>query len=158
MGKIRLVYQLRIKRLVFRNGNGFTLVEALIALTVFMTCAASFPLLYDAAYRVVETSKSEKNTEWEIFIVQLRNELHQSSNWYVSAGKLNYGVNGSITSISQYEDKLRRQINGEGHEVMLQNVKKAAFALEGGKLYIHVTFQNGEEEGTSLYPFNQTAS
>lgn len=158
MEKIRHVYQLLIKRFVYQNDRGYTLAEALIALTVFMTCAASFPLLYDAAYRIVEASKSEKNTEWEIFIIQLRNELHKSSNWNVSGGKLNYGVEGSTTSISQYEDKLRRQINGQGHEVMLQNVKKAAFALEGGKLYIHVTFQDGEEEGTSLYPFNQTSS
>lgn len=158
MKKIGHVYQLLIKRFVYQNNRGYTLVEALIALTVFMTCAASFPLIYDAVYRIVETSKSEKNTEWEIFIVQLRNELHKSSNWHVVSGKLHYGVEGSITSISQYEDKLRRQINGQGHEVMLQNVKKAAFALEGGKLYIHVTFQNGEEEGTSLYQFNQMPS
>ncbi|OKL38097.1 hypothetical protein BLL40_01345 [Domibacillus mangrovi] len=152
------MYQLLIKRFVYQNDRGYTLAEALIALTVFMTCAASFPLMYDATYRILDASKSEKNTEWEIFIIQLRNELQKSSNWNVMDGKLNYELEGSTTSISQYEDKLRRQINGQGHEVMLQNVKKAAFALKGGKLYIHVTFQDGEEEGTSLYPFNQTSS
>ncbi|WP_158023565.1 competence type IV pilus minor pilin ComGF [Domibacillus antri] len=130
-------------------------MEALIALTIFLACAASFPLLYDAGYRAIATSKAEKNIEWEIFIIQLRNELHMSKNWYISGGALYYGEEDAKISISQYQDKLRRQINGQGHEVMLQHVKTSAFSLEGGKVYIHVTFQNGEEEGASFYPFNR---
>ncbi|OMP67689.1 competence type IV pilus minor pilin ComGF [Domibacillus epiphyticus] len=140
---------------MFQSNRGFTLIEALIALIVFLACAASFPLLYDAAYRAIETSKAEKNMEWEIFVVQLRNEMQMSKNWHVSGGKLYYGEADALTSISQYQDKLRRQINGRGHEVMLQHIKTAVFSFEGGKLYIHATFQNGEEEEASFYHFNR---
>ncbi len=150
------MYSFKGKRDVWRSSNGFTLIESLIALMVFCACAASVPLLYDGAYRAVEAGKAEKNTEWELFIIQLRNEMQGSSNWHVSGTRLAYQGAASgdmLVTVSQYRNKIRRQINGQGHEVMLQDVKTASFSEKGGKMYIHVTFSNGEQEGAVMYPF-----
>ncbi len=136
------------------------MLESLIVLTVFTACAASIPLLYDGVYRTTEVGKAEKNTEWELFIIQLRNEMQISQGWHLSGTTLQYsavGSNDSMVSISKYNDKIRRQVNGQGHEVLLQNVKSAIFSIEGGKVYIHVTFSNGEQEGASIYPFHKEA-
>ncbi|WP_169818547.1 competence type IV pilus minor pilin ComGF [Domibacillus iocasae] len=142
------------------NSNGFTMLEALIVLIVFTACAASIPLLYDGAYRTIEAAKAEKNMEWELFIIQLRNEMHVSQDWHLSASRLQYSpvdLNDSIVSINKYNDKIRRQVNGQGHEIMLQNVESATFSIEGGNLYIHVTFSNGEEEGASIHSLHKEA-
>lgn len=154
MGKKKHVCRWIIKQRAFQNNSGFTLVEALIALTVFIACTASFPLLYDAVYKMRELTKTEENVEWELFAIQLRNELHMADNWQISGGKLYFTNGEELISINQYQDKLRRQIEGKGHEVMLQNVKMAYFAFEGGKLYLHVLFQNGEQEGASFSPLS----
>ncbi|WP_050180833.1 competence type IV pilus minor pilin ComGF [Domibacillus robiginosus] len=137
------------------NSNGFTLIESLIVLMIFSAYAVSVPLLYDGAYRVIESGKAEKNTEWEIFVIQLRNEMHRASNWKTSEKTLTYSAEGSsdeLVTISQYYDKIRRQVNGLGHEVLLQHVETASFSTKGGKVYIHVTFSNNEQEGTVMYP------
>jgi competence protein ComGF len=155
-GKQRRVWKSEKKQGVWWNSNGFTLIESLIVLMVFSACAASMPLLYEGADRIIKAAKAEKNIEWELFIIQLRNEMHMSSNWHLSETKLTYSTTGSndvIVSISQYRDKIRRQVQGQGHEVLLQNVKTASFSSKGGKVYIHVTFSNGEQEGASMYPF-----
>jgi competence protein ComGF len=149
------VWRAEGKKGVWWNSNGFTLIESLIVLMVFSACAASFPLLYDGAYRVIESGRAEKNTEWEIFVIQLRNEMHRASHWKVSGKTLTYSVEGAgdeLVTISQYYDKIRRQVNGQGHEVLLQHVKTASFSTKGGKVYIHVTFSNSEQEGAVMYP------
>lgn len=158
---IKHVCRFKRKQGVWWSSNGFTLVEMLIVLAIFFACAASFPLLYDSLYRTIESGKTEKNTEWELFVIQLRNELHMSKDWHVMGRQLRYfslEENDSMISISKYEDKIRRQVNGKGHEIMLQNVKSADFSLEGGKVYIHVTFSNGEKEGASVSPFYTQAA
>lgn len=149
------VYQVMEKKGVLRNSKGFTLLESLLVFTVFIICSASLPLLYEGARQAFDLGEIEKNAEWELFIIQLRDELHASKNWHLYGGKLQYfslGENDSIISVSKYEDKIRRQINGQGHEIMLQNVKDAFFSIKGGKLYIHVFFTNGEKEGASISP------
>lgn len=138
------------------NSNGFTLIESLIVLMVFSACAAFMPLLYEGADRTIQAAKAEKNIEWELFIIQLRNEMQMSQNWQLTETNLTYLAAGStdvVVSISQYRDKIRRQVQGKGHEILLQNVKTASFSSKGGKVYIHVTFSNGEQEGASIYSF-----
>jgi competence protein ComGF len=156
VGTQKHVWKSEKKQGVWWNSNGFTLIESLIVLMVFSACAASMPLLYEGSDRTIQAAKAEKNIEWELFIIQLRNEMQMSQNWNLSEAKLAYSAAGSndvIVSISQYRDKIRRQVQGQGHEVLLQNVKTASFSSKGGKVYIHVTFSNGEQEGASVFSF-----
>ncbi|WP_197076552.1 competence type IV pilus minor pilin ComGF [Domibacillus indicus] len=160
MEKRRHVWKREKKRGVFSNNKGFTMLEMLIALTVFTTCAFSVPLLYDSASRIIKDSKAEKMMEWELFIIQLRNDMQSSQNWQLSGPQIQYsaaGPNDSVVSISRYNDKIRRQINGKGHEVMLQDVKSASFSMEGGNVYLSVTFSNGKQEIASIYSFHNQA-
>lgn len=140
---------------VLFSSRGFTMLESLVVFTIFTACAASIPLLYDSTYRVIEAGQAEKKIEWELFVIGLRNDLHSAENWRMEGEKLHYSIVGqenSLVTVSQYNDKIRRQVDQLGHEIMLQNVKSAAIAIEGGRVYVHVAFTNGEKEGAAISP------
>ena len=90
--------------------------------------------------------------EWNVFIRQLDLEIQQASGWNVldpkilslqsAAGQVTYEPYGGI---------IRRRVGGEGHEVILQNVKDYAFQINGDELTVTVQKQNGGQFEKKIY-------
>ena len=98
--------------------------------------------------------------EWEIFSAQLKKEVHMSVNIEVNEGRLTLAGSGESVSFERYGSNLRRRVNGQGHEVVLQNIQAASFSFQGKSLLVEAQSRNGENFHTVIVPFievNQNA-
>ncbi|WP_198508040.1 competence type IV pilus minor pilin ComGF [Bacillus sp. FJAT-42315] len=136
---------------VFSSNKGFTLVESLLILMVFMMLAALFPMIYGTVYHVNEQLEPGRKSEWELFVIQLRKEMYNAQSWTPANDKLFYHQAGQKISIEQYQQSVRRRINGMGHEIMLKEVESIQFYWANETLCAKVVFTNGEEEQAQFY-------
>ena len=128
------------------------MIEALLVLTIFLCISAFFPLLFQSIYKADQMIDPQKAAEWEIFIVQLRKELHQSSAWNAGGEKLLYEYAGETVMIEKYDQFIRRRVAGKGHEIMLQHTKTVHFSWQGKVLVVKMEFLNGERKEAKFSP------
>ncbi|WP_169891127.1 competence type IV pilus minor pilin ComGF [Litchfieldia alkalitelluris] len=114
------------------NSSGFTLIEMLVSLSIVLVIVALFVPVLQVMH---EKQKVEMNRmEWEVFYQQTKLEIKESVQIKVTPSILYVTtVNGQVVSYEKYQDKLRRRVNGTGHEIQLQNISSAKFlALPNG--------------------------
>ncbi|CAH0345719.1 competence type IV pilus minor pilin ComGF [Bacillus sp. CECT 9360] len=138
---------------MLRKDNGFTLVEMLVSLVVFMIIA-SFVL---NLFTLIQTNTTEKSSlnqkEWEIFINQLKRDVWQSRTMETSDNKLYLTVGEDVVLIEQYQDKVRRRLNVTGHEVALQNISSFQVISDGKTLTVTVVDKQGKPFSSRLRPY-----
>ena len=114
---------------MFRKSKGFTMVEMLVSLVIFMVIAALVVQIFSI---VNTTNKNQLQLkEWEIFSQQLQGELRSSKEQMVVDNTLYLLINDSLATIEHYRNMVRRQVDGGGHEIMLQNVSDFQVEQEG---------------------------
>ena len=92
--------------------------------------------------------------EWEIFLNQFKRQVYLSTDQKVSGNKLFLSVkNNEIVLFEQFGDKLRRRVNGTGHDVVLQNVSRFSVKKEGKLIVIEVTDKGGKLYTRSITPY-----
>ncbi|WP_198510234.1 competence type IV pilus minor pilin ComGF [Bacillus solitudinis] len=110
---------------MLKDEKGFTLLESLLALTIFLMIVSLFPLVM----KTVQTSllsSSTSNLESTIFFNQLAHEVKESIHLssYDQTLKLEKG-NGDVITIERISSGvIRRLRNGTGHVQMLSEVKE----------------------------------
>ncbi|MBM7650463.1 competence protein ComGF [Bacillus ectoiniformans] len=137
---------------MLKNNRGFTLLEALLVLLIFLSVAALFPMLFREIDQVNQQLQPERKAEWELFVVQLRRELGFSTDWSATEGKLTFSHETENVMIEKYQQHLRRRVNGTGHELILLNIQSVRFFWEGKVLIMQAEFMNGEKEEASFLP------
>ncbi|WP_197090970.1 competence type IV pilus minor pilin ComGF [Bacillus sp. FJAT-27231] len=148
-----LALKYRDKLLVLTNNNGFTMVESLFVLMIFISMAALFPLIYGTVYRVEEQLDPERRTEWELFVLQLRKELYMSHSLKITDEQITFIQEGEVVSIEKYKEGIRRRVGGRGHEMILQEVSSVQFYPCDSSLCTRAVFKNGEKERAYLHLF-----
>ena len=102
---------------MLRKDSGFTMIEMLLSLVIFMMLS----ILVTQMFITVRENFGKKNQlhpkEWEIFTIQLKNEIRNSNEQSVIDNKLYLMTSGSIVTIEQYKNIVRRQVEGMGHEL-----------------------------------------
>ncbi len=112
------------------NQEGITILEVMAGLTIFLIIASFIPAVFTA----LNTYKPERGAYEEkvLFFVQLQSEFRKSGTYWTNAqGTVLFfdrPGDGSIIRYELYQDKIRRRVNGTGHEVFLQ--KTGAFRVE----------------------------
>jgi len=139
-----------VKRL---NNRGFTLLEMLIALSLFMIIAASMVPLLKIMHENAETSRRISDMEWEVFCSQSKKEIRMSTKVNVLNNKLVLENSFGTVIYEMYGDKLRRRVNFSGHEVILQNVNGVAFEKLKSTLTISAEDLDGNVRKVSVTPF-----
>ncbi|RFU61953.1 competence type IV pilus minor pilin ComGF [Bacillus sp. V59.32b] len=138
---------------MLRKDNGFTLVEMLVSLVIFMIIA-SFVL---NLFTLIQTNTTEKSSlnqkEWEIFINQLKRDVWQSRTMEASHNKLYLTVGEDMVLIEQYQDKVRRRLNETGHEIALQNIRSFQVISDGNSVTVTVEDKQGKPFRSRLRPF-----
>ncbi|RUQ28386.1 prepilin-type N-terminal cleavage/methylation domain-containing protein [Peribacillus cavernae] len=138
---------------MLRKSDGFTLVEMLVSLVIFMVIS-SFVLNLFTLMKTNATEKSSLNQrEREVFINQLKQDVWQSNSQQASDNKLYLTVGNNIVLIEQYQDKVRRRLNGTGHELMLQNVGSFGVNSDGKVVTITISDKQGKQFNYRLRPF-----
>lgn len=111
------------------------------------------PLMY-LSYAAVERSIStEKDYEWNIFLIQFRRELYSAEDWTVGSDeRILIEKNDIPISYERYGRVVRRKVRDKGHEIVLQNVAGFSFRKERPGIYMMVEFADGTTKEASLYP------
>lgn len=138
---------------ILRKDSGFTMVEMLISLVIFMMLT----ILVAQIFVNVRVDFGKKNQlhakEWEIFTLQLKNEIRTSKDQSVLDHKLYLMTSGNIVTIEQYKNIVRRQVDGRGHEIMLQNVADFQVKQDGSVVIVQVIDYEGILYTRRFHPY-----
>lgn len=148
---------MKVKRPVWNNESGFTLLEAIMTMVIFCLILSVMPLMYLSYSAVEQTLSTEKDYEWNLFLIQFRNELYSADAWRVGSNqRIFLEKNGMPISYERYGRVIRRKVRDTGHEIVLQNVGRLTFRRESSKLYMMVEFSDGTTEEAAFYlPFGE---
>ncbi|RBW70580.1 competence type IV pilus minor pilin ComGF [Bacillus taeanensis] len=122
--------------------SGFTLMEAMLAFSVICTIFAFFPLVMNVFYEKKSDGLNQK--EVELFLNQAGKEIREAKALNETWRKLEMiNRNGETVTYERYGALIRRQVNGMGHEVMLQNVEGFSFSVSGEQVEISISGKDG---------------
>ncbi len=138
---------------MLRKDSGFTMIEMLLSLVIFMMLS----ILVTQMFITVRENFGKKNQlhpkEWEIFTIQLKNEIRNSNEQSVIDNKLYLMSSGNIVTIEQYKNIVRRQVEGMGHEFMLQNIADFQVEQDGTDIIIQVMDNEGQLYTRKFHPY-----
>lgn len=129
------------------------MVEALLSFSVFLIIASIFPLLLQMVYQSSPMDKRIASMEWGIFLSQLKKEMQKGENVQALENRLRFTVGEDVVTIERYNNQLRRTVNGQGHETVLQNVISSRFSREGRKIFVEVEDVYGNVNKGTVYSF-----
>lgn len=127
------------------------MVEMLVSLVIFMVIASLIVQIFSIVYKTNKHQVQLK--EWEIFSQQLQGELRSSKAQMVVDNKLYLLINEGLATIEHYRNMVRRQVDGGGHEIMLQNVSDFQIAQEGNQIFVQVTDFEEHQYSRTFHPF-----
>lgn len=137
-----------------QNKRGFTLIELLVSLSIFLAISSLILQMMTNVHTSLRTDVGINPKEWEIFLNQFKRQVYLSTDQKVSGNKLFLSVkNNEIVLFEQFGDKLRRRVNGTGHDVVLQNVSSFSVKKEGKLIVIEVTDKGGKLYTRSITPY-----
>ncbi|MCM3320611.1 MULTISPECIES: competence type IV pilus minor pilin ComGF [Cytobacillus] len=111
--------------------NGFTLIEALITLACFLIIVSFMPLVFKVISVNENIDERKQKIEWLVFIQQLKKEVRVAEKISLdNRGVLILLIDNQSISYEKYGDKLRRRVNGAGHEVVLQKLQSVQFEVK----------------------------
>lgn len=116
--------------------GGFTLIEVIIAFTIFLVIASVIPHYFNV---ISFDPKYNQRIETSIFFQQLANEVNESIGFSVNNNILYLKKSNGVTvSYGFFQQRIRRQVNNQGQEVALQNVDQIEFSLWNNGIDIRV--------------------
>ncbi|WP_026692908.1 competence type IV pilus minor pilin ComGF [Peribacillus kribbensis] len=129
-----------------RNEKGFTLIEMLLGL--FLVCMIAGLITSGTAVlnRDFQTKGSVDQMEWEIFLQQVKRDVRGSFSQEAGPAGIKLRTKHATILIERYQDKIRRRVDGEGHEILLQNIAAFSAAEKQGRILISV----GDKKGNKL--------
>ena len=136
-----------------RKENGYTLIEGIIQLSVFMLLCQIFAMTIVWLHKIDADVTNPTETDWALFVQDVETYLNEVD----SIVKQSEGVGvrflkvGEEYDIELYQNMVRKQKNRLGHEPMLLNVKSLAFVLEGRVLQMSVEFLDGIQKERTFY-------
>lgn len=110
---------------VLNNERGLTFMNMIVTI---MIISITLPLLV-SIFNIIHIESDEDDIAVMQFFVYLRDDMLYAESMTVADNKLYFILpTKEIATIEQYNDIIRRRVNGLGHEVYLRNIKD--FKLE----------------------------
>ncbi|HHQ0769631.1 TPA: competence type IV pilus minor pilin ComGF [Listeria innocua] len=146
---------IQLKNVHYRkSASAFTLLETILSITIVLSISSLIPLFFECYHKTIQLSNLDQTSEWQLFLVQTRLELEKATNIQVNPEKLSFKVNDNLITYSKYNNILRRQVNGKGHEPLLHKVTNWQITNEENQLILKVTFSNNKFY-TSKFPLTK---
>jgi competence protein ComGF len=134
------------------NERGYTLLEALFQLVVFVLIAhlGVFIMIWFAEMKT--TVLSEEQSKWELFVYDLNMYLKDISSFTIRQDqkRITFQEADTIHNIDCYSNLIRDQVNG-GHVPMLIGITKCQFQFEKDMLAVVVEFPGGIKKERTFY-------
>ncbi|WP_258831427.1 competence type IV pilus minor pilin ComGF [Peribacillus frigoritolerans] len=138
---------------MLRQNDGFTMIELLFSLLILMTTSLFVLQLFSIIHTQMRSVDKLHPKEWEVFTMQMKQEVRSSKAQDVMGNKLYLLSGEQLSSLEQYEDKVRRRVNGMGHEVILQNISEFRVNKDGSVIVINITDKAGTTFSRRFHPF-----
>lgn len=138
---------------MLRKNDGFTMIELLFSLLILMTTSLFVLQLFSIIHTQMRSVEKLHPKEWEVFTLQMKQEVRSSKTQEVMGNKLYLLSGEQLSSLEQYEDKVRRRVNGMGHEVILQNISEFRVNKDGSVIVINITDKAGTTFSRRFHPF-----
>ncbi|MTD42337.1 prepilin-type cleavage/methylation domain-containing protein [Erwinia sp. CPCC 100877] len=121
----------------------FTLLECLLALCLLSVICLLFSALVKNTTLVASRLKNTKEKEWQVFLIQLENELQSCQYEKTQPNKIIFRNDKKNTSV-WIESKLGKIVKVEngGYQPLLTEVKQARFAQKDNAVLINVQFKD----------------
>ena len=143
---------LKPKYAVYWNEEAFTLIEALIAFSIFTTIIFFMTPIFQIILTNKDTEASLQAMEWEVFSSQIKKEIRLSTRAEVVSGRLILTKDIETIQYERYGTNLRRRVNSTGHEIILQNVSQFSFTILNNAVKVFVTDLRGREYSVTAFP------
>ncbi len=121
-------------------------MNLLFSFVIYALIISSLTMILTFLVTNSQYSKDLKPYEWELFIIQLHQEMKNSVNWTVNNNELLFeNKQGQLISISKYNQLIRRQVYGMGHEILLMKIATLNFEQQQSSIKMTVSSQAGKE-------------
>lgn len=141
---------MRINLAICKNERGFTLLESLFHLTVFMLFSTISLLVILWAKDLQDLHRMKEDINWELFVYDMH-QYNQNSNTgeLLSSDKLRLEmVNDPDDRYFLFEkatEHIRKRSNKGGNEIMLPNVQSLSYEQVGNEILMKVVMANGQQ-------------
>lgn len=127
-----------------KDKNGYTLVESIIALSVIFVTAFVIALLLTHLQKHPQSVQSE---EAALFFSMIGKEIREATTVEVKNNALFITLStGEVISFTRYHSLIRKQVNGLGHEVWVQNIQEMKVEeIEGSFVKVTLTDKDGKQ-------------
>ncbi|WP_341299669.1 competence type IV pilus minor pilin ComGF [Lysinibacillus sp. FSL H8-0500] len=134
------------------NENGYTLLEALFQLMVFVLVSHLFVLIMVWFADMTSTMLTDEQSEWELFVYDLNRYLHEVSTFSIRDDhkRITFQRGEIVYHIDCYRNLIREQVNG-GHVPMLNGVDACQFRYIDNMLTVAVKFPSGMQKERTFY-------
>ncbi|WP_235846872.1 competence type IV pilus minor pilin ComGF [Neobacillus soli] len=133
------------------NEKAFTLIEVLIAFSIFTTII----FFMTPIFQIILSNKGNQiglqAMEWEVFCSQIKKEIRLSTSADVVSERLILTKDIETIQYEKYGTNLRRRVNSTGHEIILQNVSKYSFMILDNAVKVTVTDTWGKDYSVIVY-------
>lgn len=134
------------EQFVLNDQSGFTLLESLFTIVILTVIMSMLPLMYHSFSAIDRSISLEEDYEWNIFLIQLRDELVTVESCRLGTERVYLLKNAISIKYERFQRSIRRQVGDKGHEIVLQNVRTFDVREEALMLVINVEFMNGTKE------------
>ncbi|WP_051529917.1 competence type IV pilus minor pilin ComGF [Anoxybacteroides tepidamans] len=137
---------MRICQKMSMQNRGFTMIEMLIVLFCVLLVLSFLPMLLDIHWLQTDKSRRFNQLEWQVFVQQLKREIRESTQLQSSGAVLYaYKPTGEKVSFEKYGTVIRRRVNNEGNETVLQAVSDVRYEVKEKGVRIHVLTLEGRQ-------------
>ncbi|MBB5325225.1 competence protein ComGF [Anoxybacillus tepidamans] len=127
------------------GSRGFTLIEMLIVLLVVLLIVSFLPFLLDIRWLHDKPLNRFNHLEWQVFLQQLKSEIRESKQLESDQAVMYaYKPTGEKVSFEKYGSLIRRRVNDQGNEVVLQSVSDVRYELAQNGVRIIVVTTEGK--------------
>jgi len=135
------------------NCNGFTFIEMLCAFSMFLIIISFIPLSISLIYQDGFVKERLQRMEWEVFLSQLKKEVRMSETVTVTSSRITLVKDNQTITYEKYGlSSIRRRVNYQGHEIMLQNIQTVQFENTSKGIQVSVIDQFNQNETAFIRP------
>lgn len=141
---------------LWSNTKGFTFISMLVAMTILVL---TLPFV---SYALSALQLKQTNTEAlsvQQFFTQLHYDVMSSSSAHVANNQLYIRATDrndhteSIARVSLYNNTIRRQVNGLGHEIYLRQVADITFEEQANAIFLTITKESCDVYEKTIYNY-----
>lgn len=137
------------------NDSGYTLLEMLIAMMILLVIASILPI----GLRIIQNEgvfvSGIQRMEWEVFSSQVKKEIRAADEMTVRTDRILLRKNGKVILYEKYGTNMRRRVDYQGHEILIQNLSSFQFEKIPMGVQIIATDLNGELFSARAHNFIQ---